>query len=522
VSTRHNSPAGLGCALPSAVPRSCLLNVLPATNALSEDALTPASEVKRNRQIFVNRNLRMDKVDLIGFDMDHTLAVYHKRRSEELAFEMTLARLITEKGYPTDIGSIRYDPAFVIRGLIIDKEHGNIIKADRHSHVGRCFHGRQPLEGEARKALYHHEKIRLGASRYAWIDTLFALPEACLYAFIIDLLESEGHKVDYKKLYDDIRDAIDSVHRDGTLKTEIKKDLARYIVKDVELGPALHKLRSAGKKIFLATNSYWDYTQAVMSFLLDDMLPEYPRWEKYFDYIIVGAQKPTFFAGHNPFLELDATGNVVGEATELERGRIYQGGNLLDLERYAGIVGDRVLYVGDHIFGDILKSKKVSLWRTCMIVEELEDEIAHSIRMSPEIRRLHELEAEHRRLDDELNHQKHVLNSIERRLERESQLTLRQREELEKQRKAEKEELDTLRKMHKEVAHQAEALDRKVESSHNPYWGFVFKEGHENSRFGEQVEDYACLYTSRVSNFLFYSPAQYFRAPREIMPHERT
>ena len=42
-----------------------------------------------------------------------------------------------------------------------------------------------------------------------------------------------------------------------------------------------------------------------------------------------------------------------------------------------------------------------------------------------------------------------------------------------------------------------------------------------NSRFGEQVQDYADLYTSRVSNFLYYSPMQVFRSPRAIMPHER-
>jgi hypothetical protein len=35
------------------------------------------------------------------------------------------------------------------------------------------------------------------------------------------------------------------------------------------------------------------------------------------------------------------------------------------------------------------------------------------------------------------------------------------------------------------------------------------------------VEQYACLYTSRVSNFLHYSPMQYFRSRRELMPHEQ-
>ena len=55
----------------------------------------------------------------------------------------------------------------------------------------------------------------------------------------------------------------------------------------------------------------------------------------------------------------------------------------------------------------------------------------------------------------------------------------------------------------------------------NPHWGPLFREGYEVSKFGEQVEAYACVYTSRVSNFRFYSPMQYFRGPRDRMPHER-
>lgn len=34
----------------------------------------------------------------------------------------------------------------------------------------------------------------------------------------------------------------------------------------------------------------------------------------------------------------------------------------------------------------------------------------------------------------------------------------------------------------------------------NPYWGELFKAGRQDSRFGKQVMDYACLYTSRASN----------------------
>ncbi|KAA3670492.1 uncharacterized protein DEA37_0005185, partial [Paragonimus westermani] len=40
-----------------------------------------------------------------------------------------------------------------------------------------------------------------------------------------------------------------------------------------------------------------------------------------------------------------------------------------------GARGKDVLYVGDHIFGDILKSKKTVGWRTYLVIPELANEI---------------------------------------------------------------------------------------------------------------------------------------------------
>src|SRR5436305_9240716 len=244
-----------------------------------------------------------------------------------------------------------------MRRLMVDQEFGNIFEVDRHTHVGRCYHGRRPLSLDERRALYQtNEKIRLSLPRFAWIDTLFSLPEACLYAEIIEAQEARGEKVDYHKLYDDTRESIDEVHRDGSLKSEVRKDLGRFIKPDPELPSALHKLRSGGKKLFVLTNSLWDYTDAVMSFLLDARLPEYPSWRNYFDYVVVGAQKPAFFAEHRPFVELNEAGAVVrAKAESLVRGRIYEGGNLFDFERMTGMVGEQVLDGGDHIYGDLIR-----------------------------------------------------------------------------------------------------------------------------------------------------------------------
>ncbi len=64
------------------------------------------------------------------------------------------------------------------------------------------------------------------------------------------------------------------------------------------------------------------------------------------------------------------------------------------------------------------------------------------------------------------------------------------------------------------------ALRERIDAPFNPHWGKLFKCGEINSRFGHQVKDFACVYTSAVRNFLAYPESVYFRSPREIMPHE--
>ena len=78
-------------------------------------------EAPRARDVFVNRNLRMGSVELIGFDMDYTLAIYHMRRLEQLSFDMTLAKLVGQYGYTPVIGHLLYDHHFVMRGLAVDR-----------------------------------------------------------------------------------------------------------------------------------------------------------------------------------------------------------------------------------------------------------------------------------------------------------------------------------------------------------------------------------------------------------------
>ena len=56
-----------------------------------------------------------------------------------------------------------------------------------------------------------------------------------------------------------------------------------------------------------------------------------------------------------------------------------------------------MLYVGDHIYGDILRSKKDTAWRTAMIIQELETEVAAYEYCKQDIERGAMLDRLHRR-----------------------------------------------------------------------------------------------------------------------------
>src|SRR5262245_28515958 len=217
------------------------------------------ADIPRVMRVYVNRNLRMEDVQVIGFDMDYTLAIYNQVELERLSIRLTLEKLV-KRGYPEAILDLEYRPEWAIRGLVVDRPEGNVLKMDRHGHVGRVYHGRRELTRDERADLYRRERIRLRAPRFEWVDTLFALPEAVIYVRLVEFFDAAGTKKDYSALYQDIRESIDEAHRDDSLKSIIRADLGRFIDADPNLAATLHRLRSAGRRLFLLTNSLWDYT----------------------------------------------------------------------------------------------------------------------------------------------------------------------------------------------------------------------------------------------------------------------
>jgi len=471
----------------------------------------------RTRRIYCNRKLKFDHIQVVGFDMDYTLALYRQDELDRLSIEATAKKLV-ERGYPASLLAMRYPTRFPIRGLLLDRQLGNVLKTDCYGYVKKGYHGTRELTLEERRRLYLQRPVRPEPVRYYSVDSLFALSEVTVYTAVIDALDGPVGEIDYAHLFEDVRSSIDEAHRDGSIKLAILSDLSRYIEYDPALGATLHMLRSAGKRLFLLTNSEPYYTAAVMSYLLRGERSEYRSWRSYFDVIITSAAKPHFFKGDAPFQEVLPAGGV-RPARELLRGRLYMAGNQAELERLTGIGGDRVLYIGDHIYGDVVRAKKQSAWRTLMIIQELTDELRAIDRLSAEISRVDELDRQLSELYDAQREQFRQQKRVQKLLSAES-LSLERSAGLQRTRARLKGELERTREQIAAAEEEHVALERAIEHAFHPYWGSALKAESEPSSFGEQVERYACLYTDRVTNLLAYTPGHYFRGPRHRMAHE--
>ncbi|KAK1276288.1 hypothetical protein QJS04_geneDACA003720 [Acorus gramineus] len=266
--------------------------------------------IARGKQIFCNRSLNMKSIVAVGFDMDYTLAQYMPETFESLAYNGTIRKLVYNLGYPPELLEWSFDWKYMVRGLVVDKKRGNILKMDRHKYVKVAYHGFKEMAKEDKVANYGNTLIRdsFDEPDYALIDTLFSLAEAYLFAQLVDFKDNNPGKIlggaDYSRMYKDVRAAVDLCHRDGTLKIMVAKDPKKYINEDLSIVPMLKMLRDSGRSTFLVTNSLWDYTNVVMNFLCGSRTQEDGSscsydWLENFDVVITGSSKPSFFHEDN-------------------------------------------------------------------------------------------------------------------------------------------------------------------------------------------------------------------------------
>ncbi|XP_071386376.1 5'-nucleotidase, cytosolic II, like 1 [Centroberyx affinis] len=466
---------------------------------ISSDA--PVMKRDYHQKVFVNRSLTLENIKCYGFDMDYTLAMYSSPDYEGLGFELMRDRLVSI-GYPHELLRYTYDPSFSTRGLVFDTTYGNLLKVDSNGNILLCSHGFTFLKREDIPDYYPNKFIqRDDTDRFYILNTLFNLSETYLYACLVDfftrcsrytnLLKGYQHGdlfMSFRSMFQDVRDAMDFVHDTGSLKERTIKNVEKYVVKDPNLPILLSRIKEVAK-VFLATNSDYNYTEAIMKYLLENgSKPGSTKksWRSFFDLVVVDTRKPLFFAEGTVLRQVDTnTGKLrIGTYTgDLQHGTVYSGGSSDIVCDLLDVRGKDILYVGDHIFGDILKSKKRQGWKTFLVVPEL----AKELQVWKEKKHLFE---ELKRLDVFLAELYKHLDSGSRECPDISTIQTRMR-----------------------------VVTYRMDMSYGQM-GSLLRSGSRQTLFASQLMRYADLYSSTCINLLHYPFNYLFMAPPVLMPHE--
>lgn len=454
------------------------------------------------RKVFCNRTMNMRRIGAVGFDMDYTLIHYHVDQWERCAFER-LQKTLSEAGFPAQ--DVEFNPQFIMRGLIIDRQLGNILKANRYGYIKKAYHGTHQLDFEEQRRYYNRVWVDPHDKRFAFLNTLFGVSEGCMYSQLVDKLEAGEFKehISYSDLYDTVRSALNTAHLEGHLKRAILADPGRFVDPDPDLLMTLRDLREAGKKLLLITNSDWEYTNSMMKYVLAPHLNPDEKWRDLFDLVVVNAGKPDFFAGNNRFFEVvdEDTGLLKPVTTPLEFGKAYLGGCAQQVEKLLNMDGEEILYVGDHIVDDILISKSVLRWRTCLIIRELENEL-----------KAEQAFENNRRFIEEMMHRKEQMEYEQCQLKLLLMRKHKNYDQLDIDGHIINERLteinEDLKKLDELLAPMAIASGQV----YNQSWGPILRVGSEQSYYCAQLEGGADIYTSRVTNFLYSTPFAFFRA----------
>ena len=432
---------------------------------------------------------------MIGLDMDHTLVRYHSENFEQLVYDFSIKALLANNNYPAFITQLKFNYDKAIRGLVIDSQNGNILKLSRYGLIKKCRHGTRLMNHAEQTKFYRSTYVDLNDHNYMAVDTAFSISLCVLFAQLIDLKDEFPELFpNYKQIAVDVLSAVDYVHAQGEMKAHIIDNYKDYIKISPEIVHGLRRYTSYGKKFFILTNSDYQYTKQLLKITIEPFLPPGEKLEDIFPYIITLANKPRFFYDNLRFLKIvPETGHMTNLDGKFVPG-IYQGGNAKALTQYLDIEGDEILYIGDHIYGDIVRLKKDCNWRTALVVDELADEIKRQQAAQPIEFEIIELMKVKQTLETEYAWK--VTNAGHERDENIQQ-------ELQK------------------IDHKLSHLIIEQDKYFNKKWGKVFRAGAEETFFAFQAERYACIYMEKLLDLLSMPPVSYFRAYRRMLSHEQ-
>ncbi len=453
------------------------------------------------QKVFVNRILNMRKIKLIGVDMDHTLICYNSEQFEALVYQLITEKLVQLKNYPEQIKKFTFNYHDAIRGLVIDTKNGNILKLSRYGAIRQSYHGTKSISFSDQQTIYRSIYVDLGDHNYMPIDTSFSISFCVLYSQLIDLKDELGNCMpSYHNIAADVQYCVDKVHSDGSLKNIIGKNLKKYVIKEKVVVDGLKHFLRHGKKIFILTNSEYSYTKLLLDYAINPFLAKGESWQDLFEYVITLANKPRFFYDNLRFLSVNFdTGLMTNIEGPIGPG-IYQGGNAKKFTESLNIRGDEILYIGDHIYGDILRLKKDCNWRTALVVEELGQEIAAQTRALPI--------------------EKSIVEAMDIKKDLEQSYVTLCTKGIDENSQAYDVEIYNLQAQITALDLEISNLLKEQSAFYNPKWDRIFRAGAEESYFAYQVDRFACIYMEKLSDLLALSPINYFRANRRLLAHD--
>ncbi|CAM2700732.1 unnamed protein product [Rotaria socialis] len=471
---------------------------------LKEESLTSTasySEPMNPDGIFANNELDLERIKVYGFDFDYTLATY-KPTLHSLIYDHAKTFLVKNLRYPDHLMDFCFRPGMGARGLHLDIKRGWLMKVDSYHNIqlGTVYHGMRQVPDEEVIAAHHGTKLSVDEVGYLgmtpnmfqFVD-IFTISEITLLRDVTQYFIDKSIPFAPEYVHYDVREAVSVFHKSGMMHQIVGQAVEKYFQENDRLKPFLLRLRDANKQIFLITNSNYWYVNCGMTYLLGK------SWTDFFDIIICQAKKPSFFgAQKRPFREINTHNNSKSwdRVHKLQNGKVYVEGNLTTLVQMTNWQGHDVLYIGDHIYGDLADLFLTHGWRTGAILEEVKDEInvINSEPFQKAIRWLNVLQW----LIDQL--QPMIIFYICHQLE---VIPGREADEIMKLWVAEREEERT-----------------KSRDYFNPYFGSIFRTYTVPTYFHRRLARFADVYTSNVCNFLNY-PLDYIFFPRRMaLAHE--
>jgi hypothetical protein len=162
------------------------------------------------------------------------------------------------------------------------------------------------------------------------------------------------------------------------------------------------------------------------------------------------------------------------------------------------------------MFGDVHVTKNVLRWRTALILRELEEEITFSKQFYDKEREIGKWMLHKEELEAQLFKTRLELQRKHCSYGPECKFTEKELEKSTLQLKEKIERLDAI----------LSPLVRAGMELSNQNWGLLLRAGNDKSYFAYQLERYADIYTSRVSNLLDATPFSYLRSSRGYLPHD--